>query len=248
MILSMYSCSHSGIPLVSRGVCSCSILYEPREYSKSVLDERREASMHQPFSLPAGNRVNNRRQPYALLLLGVVFLFIAWLGILNPYAVGVLLFSLGMLAGAPLNPRRFLSAGWLTTSLGVATFLMFRNYLPASQILAAHLLTIGLGLLGIAWMAQRGYTSRGELTPGLFVVGVGVTEFLQAAHLTPSALVPFALSLWLPGSGLFVLGLVALVTSGSISINAKRHQADHMETQVHSGKAPLDPGKDCTRR
>ena len=166
MMLLMYSCSHSGIPLVSRGACSCSILYEPREYSRSVLDERREASMHQPFSLPAGNRVNNRRQAYALLLLGVVFLFIAWLGILNPYALGVLLFGLGMLAVAPLNPRRYLSAGWLTTSLGVATFLMFRNYIPASQILTAHLLAIGLGLLGIAWMAQRGYTSRGELTPG----------------------------------------------------------------------------------
>ncbi len=183
--------------------------------------------MSQPFSLPAANRVNTRRQAYALLLLGVVFLFIAWLGILNPYALGVLLFGLGMLGVAPLNPRRYLSAGWLTTSLGVATFLMFRNSIPASQVLTAHLLAIGLGLLGIAWMAHRGYTNRGELTPGLFVVGVGVTEFLQAAHLTPSTLVPFALSLWLPGSGLFVLGLIALVTSGSISINAKRHQADH---------------------
>jgi len=182
------------------------------EYSKSVLGERREASMHQPFSLPAGNRVNNRRQAYALLLLGVVFLFIAWVGFLNPYALGVLLFGLGMLGVAPLNPRRFLSAGWLTTSLGVATFLMFRKYIPDSQILTAHLLAIGLGLLGITWMAQRGYRSAGELTPGLFVVGVAVTEFLQAAHLTPSTLVPFALSLWLPGSGLFVLGLVALVT------------------------------------
>ncbi len=155
--------------------------------------------MHQPFSLPAGNRVNNRRQAYALLLLGVVFLFIAWVGFLNPYALGVLLFGLGMLGVAPLNPRRFLSAGWLTTSLGVATFLMFRKYIPDSQILTAHLLAIGLGLLGITWMAQRGYRSA-------------VTEFLQAAHLTPSTLVPFALSLWLPGSGLFVLGLVALVT------------------------------------
>jgi len=200
--------------------------------------------MHQPFSLPAANRVNTHRQAYALLLLGVVFLFIAWMGILNPYALGVLLFGLGMLGVAPLNPGRYLSAGWLTTSLGVATFLMFRNYIPASQVLTAHLLAIGLGLLGISWMAHRGYTSRGEVTPGLFVVGVGVIEFLQAAHLTPSPLVPFALSLWLPGSGLFVLGLVALMTSGSISINAKHNQA---ETHVHSGKAPLDPAKDCIR-
>ncbi|HEX6480231.1 MAG TPA: hypothetical protein VF043_15440 [Ktedonobacteraceae bacterium] len=204
--------------------------------------------MHQPFSLPAGNRVNNRRQAYALPLLGVVFLFIAWVGILNPYALGVLLFGLGILGVAPLNPRRFLSAGWLTTSLGVATFLMFRKYIPDSQILTAHLLAIGLGLLGIAWMARRGYRSAGELTPGLFVVGVAVSEFLQAAHLTPSPLVPFVLSLWLPGSGLFVLGLVALVTSGRIFINAKRHQEGHTETHVYSGKAPLDPAKDYTRR
>ena len=204
--------------------------------------------MQQPFTLPADNSASNRRQAYALLLLGVVFLIIAWLGFLNPYALGVLLFGLGMLGVAPLSPRRFLSAGWLTTSLGVATFLMFRHSIPVSQTLTAHLLAIGLGLLGIAWIAHRGYRSTGGLTPGLFVLGVAVTEYLQAAHLTPSTLVPFALSLWLPGSGLFVLGLVALATSGSISINAKRHQADHTETHVHSGKAPLDTAKDCIRR
>jgi hypothetical protein len=166
--------------------------------------------MQRPFSVPAGSRATNRRQAYALLLLGVVFLAVAWLGMFNSYSVGVLLFGLGMLGVAPLNPRRFLSAGWLMTSLGVATFLMFRHYIPDSQALTAHLLAIGLGLLGIAWMARRGYISAGALTPGLFVVGVGVTEYLQAAHLTPSTLVPFALSLWFPGFGLFALGLVSL--------------------------------------
>ena len=70
------------------------------------------------------------------------------------------------------------------------------------------------GLLGIAWMAHRGYIGTGALTPGLFVVGLEVVEFLQAAHLTPATLVPFALSLWLPGSGLFALGLFSLVTNG----------------------------------
>jgi hypothetical protein len=168
--------------------------------------------MQQPVSVSAGGRANNYRQAYALLLLGVVFLAVAWLGILNPYPLGVLLFGVGMLGVAPLNPRRFLSAGWLMTSLGVATFLMFRQYIPASQILAAHLFAIGLGLLGIAWMARRGYIGAGALTPGLFVVGVGVTEYLQATHLTPSPLVPFALSLWLPGFGLSVLGLASLAT------------------------------------
>jgi hypothetical protein len=181
---------------------------------KNALDwlwkERGEVPMQRPFSMSTGSRAKNRRQAYALLLLGVVFLAVAWLGILNPYPLGVLLFGLGMLGVAPLNPRRFLPAGWLMTSLGVATFLMFRQYIPDSQVLTAHLLAIGLGLLGIAWIARRGYISAGALTPALFVVGVGVTEYLQAAHLTPSILVPFALSLWLPGSGLFLLGLVSL--------------------------------------
>lgn len=159
-------------------------------------------------------RTDTRRQAYALLLLGFVFLIVAWLGLFNSYSVGVLLFGLGMLGVAPFNPRRFLSLGWLTTTLGVATFLMFRQYIPTGQIIAAHILAIGLGLLGIAWMAHRGYIGTGALTPGLFAVGLGIVEFLQAAHLTPTALVPFALSLWLPGFGLFVLGLFSLVRSG----------------------------------
>ncbi len=168
--------------------------------------------MQHPFSMSAWSRANNRRQAYVLLLLGLIILAVAWLGMLNSSSMGVLLFGLGMLAVATLNPRRFLAAGWLMTSLGVATFLMFRHYIPDSQVLTAHILAIGLGLLGIAWMARRGYISAGALTPALFVLGVGVTEYLQAAHFTPSTLVPFALSLWLPGFGLFVLGLFSLVT------------------------------------
>ncbi|MFL5656302.1 MAG: hypothetical protein ACJ8CB_19235 [Ktedonobacteraceae bacterium] len=199
--------------------------------------------MQQPFTLPADNPTSNRRQAYALLLLGVVFLIIAWLGILNPYPLGVLLFGLGMLGVAPLNPRRFLSTGWLMTSLGVATFLMFRHSIPGSQLLTAHLLAIGVGLLGIAWMARRGCISTGTLTPGLFVVGVGVTEYLQAAHLTPASLLPFALSLWLPGSGLFVLGLVSLATSGRTYLNAKRHPANRTQTPVQRGTTAMHPVK-----
>src|SRR5437868_2995724 len=204
---------------------------------RPVLKERREIPMQQPFSVSVGSRANNRRQAYALLLLGVVFLAVAWLGILNPYPLGVLLFGLGMLGVAPLNPRRFLSAGWLTTWLGVATFLMFRHYIPDSQTLTAHLLAIGLGLLGIVWIARHGHIGAGALTPGIFVVGVGVTEYLQAVHLTPSALVPFALSLWLPGSGLFVLGLVCLAMNGRTSMHAKRHVANRTETNIHDGSS-----------
>lgn len=169
--------------------------------------------MQHLFSAYAGGRTDTRRQAYILLLLGFIFLVVAGLGMFNSYAVGVLLFGLGMLGAASLNPSRFLPAGSLTTMLGVATFLMFRQYIPNSQIMSAHILAFGLGLLGIAWMAHRGYIGTGALTPGLFVVGVGVVEFLQAAHLTPTALVPFALSLWLPGSGLFALGLFSLVAN-----------------------------------
>ena len=199
--------------------------------------------MQHSFSIPAGNRINSRRQAYVLLLLGVVFLALAWLGMLNSYSMGVLLFGLGMLGGAALNPRHFLSAGWLTTSLGVATFLMFRHYIPDNQTLTGHLLAIGVGLLGIAWMVRRGYISAGPLTPGFFVVGVGVTEYLQVLHLIPSTVVPFALSLWLPGFGLFALGLVCLMTSGRTYINAKRHPAERTETHVQHRTTVMHPAK-----
>ena len=182
--------------------------------------------MQQPFS--ASRHVNNRRQAYALLLLGIVFLILARLGMLNPYSLGVLLLGLGILGVAPFNPRRFLSAGWLMASLGVATFLMFRHSISDSQVLTAHLLALGLGLLGIAWMARLGYIRAGALTPGFFVVGVGVIEYLQAVHLMPSTVVPFALSLWLPGFGLFVLGLVSLAASG------RTYLAERMKTKVSS--------------
>jgi hypothetical protein len=195
--------------------------------------------MQQPFS--ASRHVNIRRQAYALLLLGIVFLILARLGILNPYSLGVLLLGLGILGVAPFNPRRFLSAGWLMASLGVATFLMFRHSIPDSQVLTAHLLAIGLGLLGIAWMARRGYIRAGALTPGFFVVGVGVIEYLQAVHLMPSTVVPFALSLWLPGFGLFVLGLVSLAASG------RTYLAERMKTKVHHGSITVHAAKEDGR-
>ena len=195
--------------------------------------------MQQPFS--ASRHVNIRRQAYALLLLGIVFLIVARLGILNPYSLGVLLLGLGILGVAPFNPRRFLSAGWLMASLGVATFLMFRHSIPDSQVLTAHLLAIGLGLLGIAWMARRGYIRAGALTPGFFVVGVGVIEYLQAVHLMPSTVVPFALSLWLPGFGLFVLGLVSLAASG------RTYLAERMKTKVHHGSRTVHAAKEEDR-
>ena len=218
---------------------------------KNTLDqwwkERREIRMQHLFSLPANSHANHLRQAYMLLLSGVVFLGIAWLGILNSSSLGVVLFGLGMLGAALFNPRRLLSIGWLTTSLGVAPFLMSRHYIPDSQVLTAHLLAIGVGLLGIAWMARRGYVAAGVLTPGIFVVGVGVTEYLQAAHLTPSTLVPFALSLWLPGFGLLALGLLVLATSGRTYLQAKHQLAESTETHVHHGTTAPHPAKGGNR-
>ena len=118
---------------------------------------------------------------------------------------------------------------------------MFRHTIPDSQVLTAHLLAIGLGLLGIAWMARRGYVGAGALTPGLFVVGVGVIEYLQAVHLMPSTVVPFALSLWLPGFGLFALGLVSLAASGRTS------PAERMKTKVHHGSRTVHAAKEDGR-
>ena len=201
--------------------------------------------MQHPFSVSAGSRANNLRQAYVLLLLGVVSLIVAWLGLLNAYPVGEVFFGLGMLIAAPLNTHRFLAAGWLTTLIGLAGFLIFGHMLPGNQILAAHVLAIGLGLLGIGWMARRGYISAEALTPSLLVIGVGFVEYLQAAHLTPAHFLSFALSLWLPGFGLFVLGLFALAISGRTSIYAKL--AGRTETNVHHESIAVRPAKGSNR-
>lgn len=156
---------------------------------------------------------NNRLQAYMLLLLGVIFLAVAKWGILNSYSLGEFLFGLGMLTAALFKPNRLMLAGLLTTLLGVGTILNFQHFIPGNQFLAAHLLAIGLALLGIAWMSHRGYISSDIVTPGLLILGVGVVEYLQAAHLTPPTFLSFALSLWLPGSGLLVLGLIHLAPS-----------------------------------
>ena len=126
--------------------------------------------MQHLFSIHASAHSNNYIQAYVLLLLGFVFLTLAWLGMFHSFSLGVALFGLGMLAIELLNPRRFLSAGWLMASLGVAILLVFLHSIPESLVLTAHFLAIGLGLLGIAWMARRGYIRTGALTQGFFVV------------------------------------------------------------------------------
>ena len=187
----------------------------------SVL-ERKEVPVQLPVPIFASRRNNNQWQAYTLLLLGMFFLAGAWLRLLNAYPVGELFFGSSMLAAAMFNTRRFLAVAWLTTLIGLAGFLVFGHILPGNQILAVHVMAIGLGILGIRWMVRRGYISTDTMMPGLVIISVGIIEYLQAAHLTPAHFLSFALSLWLPGYGLLVLGLVCLVTSKRTRISTKR--------------------------
>jgi hypothetical protein len=160
-------------------------------------------------------RANRIRQTYTLLGLGVVSILAALILRLNPYTypIGVLIFGMGLLISSFLYPPRLIIAGWLVTPLGIATFLTFKNIIPNSQILPFFLLAIGIGLLAIAQAAQRGYVGKGALSPAILVLVVGLIELLLARGLIPSWFIPFMLSLWLPGIGLILVGLVYLLTA-----------------------------------
>lgn len=172
--------------------------------------------MSKKYSPRAGSPTDNRRQAYVLLMIGIVCLLAAWLLHLNPadYPIGVMIFGIGMLVAAIINPYRLVAASWLVTLLGIAAFLFFKHSIPGNQVFPAYIIAIGLGLVGIAIMARRGYIGSGAITPGILVLVVGIVEALLVANLTPRDFVPFMLSLWLPGIGLIVLGLVYLLTSG----------------------------------
>jgi hypothetical protein len=203
--------------------------------------------MQQSLSLSAHNHVHNRAQACVLLLMGSVFLIGAWSGLLNAYPVGELCFGLGMLVAAPFNTQRFLASAWLIMLIGLAGFLVFGHMLPATQFLAVHVLAIGFGLVGIWWMAHRGYISLGTLTPALLIVGVGIVEYLQAAHLTPPHFLTFALSLWFPGSGLLLLGLIALVTTLRAGADAKRGLTYGTETALQTANGEMHRAKGESR-
>lgn len=160
----------------------------------------------------AAVRVRNLRQAYALLILGAVCLLLAWLW--HPaYPLGVLVLGLGMSIACLLNPYRLAAASWLVAPLGLAVLLVFNRTLPGSQTFPAYIIALGLGLLGCALMARRGYIGKGPITPGLIVLAVGVIEYLLIGGDTPGNFVPFMLSFWLPGIGLLVLGVLYLLAN-----------------------------------
>ena len=78
--------------------------------------------MSRKFSGHAVTRAKNLYQAYVLLLLGIIFLLLAWL--LHPstseYPIGVMMLGIGMAIAALLNPYRLVIASWLTTLLGIA--------------------------------------------------------------------------------------------------------------------------------
>ncbi len=145
-------------------------------------------------------------QSYILLGLGVIFLLGALFLRLNPriYPVGLCLFGLGLLIAAAINPTHLIISGLFYTFVGAAFFLAFKGVLPFDNALL--IIVIGLALTGIALMARKGYVQAGALTPALFTLLVGIIQYppFGIARL----LAPFVLSLWFPGTGLLILGLV----------------------------------------
>ena len=154
----------------------------------------------------------NRRQAYVLLVLGVLSLLFAWLLQLNPFAypVGLFLFGLGMLLAAFINPRRLMIGGILVTLIGISIFLTYKHtFVPDAG--GSMVLAIGLGMVGIALAARRGYITAGAMTPAVIVLLVGLVEYSPIGRYLGPPAAPFILSLWFPGIGLLLLGLIYLL-------------------------------------
>lgn len=160
-------------------------------------------------------RMQNRRQASLLVLFGIICLLLAWLVHPNTGVapIGVFVLGLCMLVSVALNPYRIVIAACMTTTLGFAVFLVFRGW---ADVLTAYILALGVGLLAVAFAARRGLVGRGALSPALFVIGVGIVEYLLAKHMTPEGFIPFMLSLWLPGILLPILGVLYWLTGARV--------------------------------
>jgi hypothetical protein len=163
---------------------------------------------------------NKYLQAYVLLILGFVCLLAALLlhPSTNVYPIGVMVFGIGMLIACVINPYRLVIASFLTTTLGIAVFLFFKHFIPGNEVFPEYIIAIGIGLIGIAIMARRGYVGAGAFTPGIFVLGVGLIEYWliygnAIGSLTPERFITFMLSLWLPSIGLLLLGVIYLLAS-----------------------------------
>jgi hypothetical protein len=171
--------------------------------------------MEKSISGRAMSRPAHATQAYVLVLLGIICLLGALLLHLNPFAypVGLFLFGLGMLIAVAFNPYRLAIGGILVTLVGIAIFFAFKPLIPYSGGLL--IIAIGLALLGIAFMARRGYVGAGAVTPAIIVIIVGLVEYGPAAHFLPANYAAAILSLWFPGVGLLLLGFIYLLVDRS---------------------------------
>src|SRR5258708_35761646 len=99
----------------------------------------------------AAKRTTSRLQAFLLLILSVFCLLAAWLLHPNPFAypVGILLLGLGMLLAAALNPYRLVIGGILTTLIGIAVLLTFKQVFPVLRglYLVPFILSIVIDIL-----------------------------------------------------------------------------------------------------
>ena len=174
--------------------------------------------MERSFSGLRTTHVKNLRQAYVLLILGMLTLLAAWLihPDLSTYPIGPLVLGIGFFIAASINPYRLAVVSWFALLLGLYVYFEFnRNFLHFSgnEAFPALIIALGLGLLGVIFMARRGYVKQGAISPAIIVIGVGLLEYLLAANDTPANTIPFILSLWFPAFSLLLFGLFYLITS-----------------------------------
>jgi hypothetical protein len=115
-----------------------------------------------------------------------------------------------MLIAAFFNPYRLLIAGIMVTVIGASIFLAYKHtIIPDAG--NSIVLAIGLGMVGIAFAARHGYVTAGAITPAVIVLLVGLVEYSPIGRYLAPPVAPFILSLWFPGIGLLVLGLIYLL-------------------------------------
>jgi uncharacterized membrane protein HdeD (DUF308 family) len=185
------------------------------------------------FSPPARRAARNRLQAYVLIILGIICLLAAWL--LSPdrfhfsrytnfahfpfypdpfhYPIGLLAFGIGLLIAFFFNPRRLAVLTWMVLLLGIQIYLLFTNYIPSNQALSTFALAIGIGLIGVAIVSILGLVRRWPFAAAIFVIIVGILDYLFAAHILSTFWMSFILSLWLPGIGLLIFGIIFLITN-----------------------------------
>src|ERR1700753_4033738 len=125
-------------------------------FTYSLYEEIFMSTIHSRLSQPHDR---NALQSYILFGLGIIFLLGALLLRLNyqTYPLGLFLFGLGLLAAAVINPARLAIAGLFYTFVGAA--FACRGFIPFDNSLL--IIAISLALLGIAFMAHKGYVKAG---------------------------------------------------------------------------------------